>query len=146
MRLTRSDGDPWVLRFSPNDRYLAAKYDSDEQKDQLYLWDLGHPETKPKYLGTTCGGAFDFGLSSPVLAVGRCEGSGSIDMFDLTMTSSMPTKSIKQTGKPNSIAFRPDGRQLAVSSSDQPAVQVLELNENKVVLNFYIPRGVNEIS
>jgi WD40 repeat protein len=142
MQLPRSGSDPWVLRFSPDDRYLAAKYDSDELKNQLYLWDLSHPGTEQKYLGTTCNAAFDFDPSSHLLAVGRCDGSGSIDMFDLTVTSSMPTKSIKLTAAPESIAFRPGGRQLAVSSSIQPAVQVLELNEDKAVFNVKIPTGV----
>src|SRR5262249_2915400 len=84
--------DPWVLRFSPDDRYLAAKYDGDQLKDQLYVWDLSRPGVDAKYLGKTCGSAFDFDPNSQVLAVGRCDGSGSIDIFDLASASSMPSK------------------------------------------------------
>jgi hypothetical protein len=145
----RSGNDPWVLRFSPDDRYLAAKYDSDELRDQLYLWDLSYPGTKAKHFGTTYNAAFDFDPSSQVLAVGRCDGSGSIDIFELASASSRPTKRLKQAlpcweDCLHSLAFRPDGRQLAVSSSD--AVQVLELNEDKAVLNVTIPRGVNGLT
>jgi WD40 repeat protein len=132
---------PWVLRFSPDDRYLAAKYDSDQLEGQLYVWDLSRPGTKAKYFGTTCNTAFDFDPSSQVLAVGRCDGSGSIDMFDLGLASGMPTKSLKQVAEPQFIAFRPDGRALAVSSHDQPAVQVLELNQDKPGLSVSIPTG-----
>jgi WD40 repeat protein len=141
MHLPGFGSHPWVLRFSPDDRYLAAKYDGDQLKDQLYVWDLSRPGIEAKYLGTTCNTAFDFDLSSQVLAVGRCDGSGSIDMFDLGLASSMPTKSLKQTAIPQFIAFRPDGRQLAVSSGNQPAVQVLELNQNKAGLSISIPTG-----
>jgi hypothetical protein len=88
--------DPRVLRFSPDDRYLAAKYDGDQLKDQLYVWDLSRPGVDAKYLGKTCGSAFDFDANSQVLAVGRCDGSGSIDIFDLASASSMPTKRLKQ--------------------------------------------------
>src|SRR5262249_2702913 len=137
---------PWVLRFSPDDRYLAAKYDGDQLKGQLYVWDLSRPGTDAKYFGTTCNTAFDFDPSSQVLAVGRCDGSGYIDLFDLGLATSMPTKRLKQTAIPQFIAFRPDGRQLAVSSLRQPAVQVLELNQDKAVLNVSIPAGVMGIA
>jgi WD40 repeat protein len=141
MHLPGFGSHPWVLRFSPDDRYLAAKYDGDQLQDQLYVWDLSRPGTEAKYLGTTCNTAFDFDPSSQVLAVGRCDGSGSVDMFDLGLASSMPTKSLKQTAIPQFIAFRPDGRQLAVSSVNQPAVQVLELNQDKAGLSVSIPTG-----
>src|SRR5262249_39536448 len=141
MHLPGFGSHPWVLRFSPDDRYLAAKYDSDQLKGQLYVWDLSRPGTEAKYLGKTCHSAFDFDPSSQVLAVGRCDGSGSIDMFDLGLASGMPTKSLKQTAIPQFIAFRPDGRELAVSSHDQPAVQVLELNQDKPGLSVSIPTG-----
>jgi WD40 repeat protein len=62
-------------------------------------------------------------------------------MFDLQLASGMPTKSFKQTAIPQFIAFRPDGRELAVSSHDQPAVQVLELNQDKPGLSVSIPTG-----
>jgi WD40 repeat protein len=146
MHLPGFGSDPRVLRFSPDDNYLAAKYDGDQRKDQLYVWDLSRPGTGPKYLGTTCNTAFDFDPRSQVLAVARCDGSGSIDMFDLGLTTSMPTKSLKQTAIPQFIAFRPDGRQLAVSSGGQPAVQVLELNQGKAVLSVSIPTGVTGIA
>jgi WD40 repeat protein len=142
MRVPGFGSEPWVLRFSSDDRYLAAKYDTDQLKGQLYLWDLSRPGTEATYLGATCGTAFDFEQSSKLLAVGRCDGSGSIDMFDLRVTSSTPTRSLKHAAKPEFIVFRPDGRQLAVSSSDQPAVQVLDLKQDKVVLIVSIPTGV----
>jgi WD40 repeat protein len=136
--------DPWVLRFSPDDRYLAAKYGYDHQ---LYVWDLSRPGVDAKYLGKTCESAFDFDPNSQVLAVGRCDGSGSIDIFDLESASSMPTKRLKQAlacwrDCLQFVAFRPDGQQLAVSGLNQPAVQVLELNQDKAVLSVSIPRGV----
>jgi WD40 repeat protein len=143
--------DPWVLRFSPDDRYLAAKYDGDQLKDQLYVWDLSRPGVDAKYLGKTCGSAFDFDPNSQVLAVGRCDGSGSIDIFDLASASSMPTKRLKQAlacweDCLQFVAFRPDGQQLAVSGLNQPAVQLLELNQDKAVLSVSIPTGVRGIA
>jgi WD40 repeat protein len=143
--------DPWVLRFSPDDRYLAAKYDGNQLKDQLYVWDLTRPGVDAKYLGKTCESAFDFDPNSQVLAVGRCDGSGSIDIFDLASASSLPTKRLKQAlacGEDclQFVAFRPDGQQLAVSGLKQPAVQVLELNQDKAVLSVPIPTGVRGIA
>jgi WD40 repeat protein len=151
MHLPGFGSDPWVLRFSPDDLYLAAKYDGDQLKDQLYVWDLSRPGVDAKYLGKTCGSAFDFDPNSQVLAVGRCDGSGSIDIFDLASASSMPTKRLKQAlacweNCLQFVAFRPDGQQLAVSGLNQPAVQVLELNQNKVILSVSIPTGVRGIA
>src|SRR5262249_27545774 len=114
-------------------------------KNQLLIWDLdsgGEPH-KVSEEGI-CGGALDFSPNSRLLVFGQC--NRSIHLFD--PFSHQDVNQFIQGAYPDSIAVHPDGRYLALSSSQQPdlAVQVLDLYSGDIIKKFSIPKGVSGIA
>lgn len=134
----------WVIRFSPNGQFLAAK----DEPDQLHLWDLRHGSGPSKALGRVCGSAFDFSPDSRLVTFG-CDGpihlvniaSGQeINLLDVPAPDT-------NTYSINSIAFHPNGQQVAISSAEKDrAVQILNLNDGHSVKILSHPAGVNGIA
>jgi WD40 repeat protein len=135
----------WVIRFSPNGHFLAAKYHQSGAADPnpLYIWDLGRGEVALKPKAGVCGGAFDFSPDSRFLVVGQCDGS--IHLFDLALGQD---RTLTRGGAPVlSLAFRPPNSQQVAFSSNN-ALQVLDVNSGKVVKTFSPPEpgGVGSIT
>jgi TIR domain/AAA ATPase domain len=135
----------WVIRFSPNGHFLAAKYHQSGAADPnpLYMWDLGRGEVALKPKGGVCNEAFDFSPDSRFLVVGQCDGS--IHLFDLALGQD---RTLTRGGAPlSSLAFRPPNSQQVAFSSDN-ALQVLDVNSGKVIKTFSPPEpvGVSSIT
>jgi serine/threonine protein kinase/WD40 repeat protein len=124
----------WIIKFSPDGRLLAAKYHSENRMfPQLYVWDLRSRQAALK-IPAVC--SFDISGDSRWLAVGQPEGT--IQLYDLTSAKG-EFKALPRGPLPNGLAFHPDGRSLAVWTSQPRVVQVLDVQSGKVLMTFSHP-------
>jgi WD40 repeat protein len=118
------------LQFSPNSQLLAAVYHH-WSPPQLWVWDLDRRKTLLELAPGVHRQGFDFSPDSRLVAFGHKDGT--ICLYDLTSG-----KQVKRlvaglaASSPGAIRFHPDGRRLAVASSQLPGVQVHELDTAKV--------------
>jgi eukaryotic-like serine/threonine-protein kinase len=115
-------GDPaWVVRFSPDGRFLAAKYHPPGRDDlnRFRVWDLDRRkaifEAPPGVPWIAC----DFTPDGRRLAVGPR--AGQLELYDLTSPKRPPRRLPTGEGVVT-FAFHPDGRQLAVTCQNEVQV------------------------
>ena len=124
LELLPGNGYPaWVLRFSGNGRFLAAKHDPNHE---LRIWDLSENEKRHVTVaGDISAESIAFSADSRVVAFGQRDGS--IQVYDL---ESKEYKKVARGAEPHSMAFAPEGRRLAVSSLDGgAAVRILDADK-----------------
>lgn len=127
--LARLDGPgmpAWVLRFSPDGRYLAAKYHPPNQdaKSRCVIWNWRSRAVQLAVAEGMHHSAVDFTADSRRLAVGHEDGT--ILLFDLETRQEVSR--LEAGLAPHSLAFHPLRRSLAVSSLDEPLVKLLHLD------------------
>ncbi|MBL8039213.1 MAG: TIR domain-containing protein [Nitrospira sp.] len=139
----------WVLRFSSNGQFIAAK----DQTNQLHLWDLRHGNGPSKVLSNGCEHpfdlAFDFSLDSQLLAFSHCDGH--IHLFNIASGQEMNRINVPardgNAGSFNFLAFHPNSQRVAISSNEKErAVQILNLIDGKVVKVLAHNAGVHGIA
>jgi WD40 repeat protein len=115
----------WVIQFSPDGRWLAAKYNP----DIFRVWDLRAGTTvledKPIRVSQA---ALVFSPDSQSIAFGLEDGS--IHLYDL---ASQARRRLATGPQPHSMAFHPECPQLAVSSWPGRAVLVYDLHTGMVI-------------
>ncbi len=128
----------WTLRFSPDGRWLVAKY----QDGSLRLWDL---MTRDATLIVPSGvslGAVDFSPDSLRLAIGHNDGSIHLHATE----SGLELGRISSLAQPYAIAFHPLKNKLAVSSHTSLQVVVVDAETGDVSKSMPHPAGVRGMS
>jgi eukaryotic-like serine/threonine-protein kinase len=118
----------WILRFSPDGRFLAAVYDLG---GAFKLWDLRRkvPALELFYAG------FDFSPDGSCLAAHT---KGFIDLYELP--SGRLRKRVPHPGaKDAHLAFHPSGRRLAFAGGPDTKITVYDLDEEKTVQTLARP-------
>ena len=128
----------WTLRFSPDGRWLAAKY----QDGSLRVWDLERRETTLKIFSGVSLGAIDFSADSQRIAIG--DASGSIHIHAVATGDEL--KRFASLVQPYALAFHPDGDKLAISSHLNPQVVVVNTESGTVITPLPHPAGVRGMS
>jgi WD40 repeat protein len=127
----------WVLRFSPDGRFLIATDYHPEQR-HLRVWNV---KTGQSVLDTPLavqGAALDFLPESPVIAA--ADSQGSVHWFNLETGQRWSWEG--KVKNAYSFRFRRDGRQLAVSSLGQPAVAIYETVSGRLIAELAPLAGV----
>ena len=127
----------WVLRFSPDGRFLVATDYLPEQR-HLRVWNL---QTGVLILDTPLavqGAALDFQPHSAVLAA--VDGEGSVHWFDLGTGQRWSWEG--RVRNAYCLRFRGDGRQIAVSSLGRPGVAIYEATAGSLITELAHPAGV----
>jgi WD40 repeat protein/tRNA A-37 threonylcarbamoyl transferase component Bud32 len=128
---------PWVrLRFSPTGRFLAVDYYMSSPRG-LQVWELKPGPTKPWVLDKVSGGPC-FSPDEKALAVGLTDGAVSLR----DPASGEEIRRLPPGVPAESLAFRPDGKALAIANSTQPEVQIRELPSGKIVRTLKHEAGV----
>src|SRR5207249_1097526 len=117
----------WIVRFSPDGQFLAAKYHlrNDEDNNRVLVWRVDRREKVVELPFPLSRSTLDFSPDSLVMAAGRSDGT--IILYDLL--SGRETQRFQLGAEPAYLRFHPDGRSLAValepgSSSGQDPVEV----------------------
>jgi eukaryotic-like serine/threonine-protein kinase len=115
------NGIPAVfVRFSPNGRHLAVKYEAHGQV-LLVIWDVGRAAKLLEVPDGMHSDALDFRPDGVIVAAGRRDGS--IDLHDLVTGG--PPRRLPPGLVPQSLRFDPSGRRIAaVGLSSRETVHV----------------------
>lgn len=137
-------GPAWVLQFSPDGRYLAAKHHpaGNEATSQVQVWNLEHSETVLRPKETMHHSACDFAPDGRSFAVGTADGT--IVLFDLSTAEVIGR--IAGTPSPHSLRFHPTKSWLAISSLPSAVVEVRDLAGGAIQFSFPHPAGVRGIA
>jgi serine/threonine protein kinase/WD40 repeat protein len=125
-RLGGLGGVAYILLFSPDGRYLAAKYFQRDRPINYVVWDWKRGKEvmrQPCWLAAQP--ALDFAFtpdSRHVILGGRRDGT--VGCCDLA--SGKETRSLKVGGAPWTLALNPDGRRLAVALGEEVTVRDIE--------------------
>ena len=133
----------WLsARFSPDGRFLAVWYSVWSSQRPLQVWELKPGVSQPLLALPDAATQPEFSPDGLTLAVGLPDNS--LRLFGLT--TGQETKRVSLDLLPERLAFHPDGHKLAVSSTQQPGVQVRDLPSGKVVYALPHPAGVQAVA
>jgi eukaryotic-like serine/threonine-protein kinase len=129
-------GIGWPL-LSPNGKFLALQRDGEIH---LKIWNLAGPEPVVLMEGASATGGIAFSPDSTHLATGQPDGS--ISLYDLP--SGRQAKTLNGIPRPRSLAFHPEGRQLAVRSAT--GIQIYDLDTRKLLNDLPQLQGLEEFA
>lgn len=133
LRLPGEGVHPVVLLFSPDGKYLAVKYHT-ENSDRMYfaVWDLGQAKEILRENSGIPGRAVAFSKDSRWLAFGQREGV--IRLFNLSHGEEAEPVAAGSIPYLYHLAFSPDGCKLAVTyETTQGIIQVREIPSGKIL-------------
>jgi WD40 repeat protein len=127
----------WSLEFSPDGRFLAAKYHpaSRANPNRFYVWDLGRGEV---VLDVPSGVRGRIGFSPDGRHVAVVRQDHSVALYDL---GSGRYEVMRLTGesRPDAVLFNPDGTKVAISGRGDPGVRVHDLDPGRPVATLLEP-------
>jgi serine/threonine protein kinase/WD40 repeat protein len=137
----------WLYpRFSPDGRFLAVWYccwtSQPAMQGPLQVWQLAPPRDRPIRTLDAVATQPEFSPDGRALAVGLPDNSLRV----LDVATGQETNRFPLGLLPERLAFHPDGRTLAVSSTKQPRVQVHDLPSGRVVATLPHPAGVQAVA
>jgi WD40 repeat protein len=142
LRLPGPKCPAWHVNFSPDGRFLVAKYHPPSKHVQMLfqVWDLRRGRVILRVPASDVDWrAFDFSSDSRLLAVGRRHGS--ISLYDLA--SGVEVKRLALDATPGSLSFQPRGRKLAVSCRESSTVEIHDLDSGKRIAVLAHPDTVS---
>jgi serine/threonine protein kinase/WD40 repeat protein len=145
-RIEGSGNPAFVMRFSPDARYLAVKHHPPNQHypSQFSIWDCdnGNDEQAVKVLDVSNGiyhRSLSFGPNSRRVAVASRR-----ELLIYDLPSSEPTNRIPLTVVPISLSFSPEGQRVAVCGSD--SLLLYDLIENRLTSVLSHPSAVRHVA
>jgi WD40 repeat protein len=133
---------PWVMRFSPDGKLLAVKYQQPgfEHPNVLRLWRLADRRALCEPPGGVCTVAVDFSPDGRTMAVGAYDGTFALyDTADGREAARWPSGPM-----PYSVRYSPDGTRAAVSY--EGGVAVRDAATGEVHATFSAPGQVRGIA
>jgi serine/threonine protein kinase/WD40 repeat protein/tetratricopeptide (TPR) repeat protein len=129
----RGRRDMYLLRFSPDGRFLATQHDPGFA---LTVWDLKRRAVTVEDPGPVLSHSADFSPDSRQIAVARHDGA--IRVYDLATGQPRPRFRVPA---PLELVFRPDGAQIAVISSErnQSSCCILEAESGQLIRSIALP-------
>ena len=129
----RSDRGIAVLRFSPDGRYLATTH---SPGSALTVWDVDRQAVALHDLGPVSWGTVKFSPDSRRIAL--CHEDGALLLYDLATGRPSQRGSVPAA---ESLAFRGDGAQIAVTCNDPKNAfcRILDVETGRVVRSFPMP-------
>jgi len=118
----------WVLRFSPDGRWLAAIYGN---AGRLRVWDLRGGTAVLSLETGVHQAALDFSPDGNSIVVGQADGS--IVFYDLPSGQQRKLPGSTVLAEPHTIRFSPAGGQLAISSATHNTVHVRDARDGQLL-------------
>jgi serine/threonine protein kinase/WD40 repeat protein len=129
-----------IYGFSPNSRYLRARYGREPEGPSDWVWDL---EQQKPVLKELPGSAWDdFSADSRLTAA--CHTDGTISIYDLS-----PGKELKRlpgARQFDHLALDPGNTRLACASREDPTVEIREVESGRSLLAWTCPSGVSALA
>ena len=120
LRLPGPGCPAWIMRFSPDGRFLAARYHPTNGGSRFFrLWDLSSGETIRKGPIRLKGLAWDFSPDSRQLAISQHDGS--LVLYEIATGQEVK---LARVSRVYDIAFDPAGRRLGLSTWEAGSIQV----------------------
>jgi WD40 repeat protein len=130
----------WIHGFSPNSRYLRARYNDDQEAPIEWIWDLDRQ--KPVLKDLPGGLATDFSSDSRFVA--GCHLDGTLSIYELG--SGKELKRLPGHRTYNHLMLDPSNSRLACSSGDYSNVEIREVESGRSILTLQCPAPVNAVA
>jgi WD40 repeat protein len=133
----------WNTLFSPDGRYLSAKYHGWGQDilNQVKIWDVSQKQTQVHIPGGIRAVAFDFSPDSRFAASGTQDN----DLLIHELTSGKELLRYPLGFAPYAMSYSPDGTRLAISSLEG-AVQIRSTTDGGLLKTFEHPAGARGLA
>jgi serine/threonine protein kinase/WD40 repeat protein len=142
MRCPVRGGEPLVLVFSPDGRWLAANYAQSRGRYQCVVWDSRGGAPRLNVPGAWLAGGAIFDPSSRRVAVSLP--NHAVGIYDLD--SGTEPKRIEGVPPLEYLAFDPAGRHLAISSARDCVVEVRDVDTGEVTARLTHPGATRALS
>ena len=130
----------WLFGFSPNSRYLRARYWREPEGLTDWVWDIDQQRAVLKELR---GDAWeDFSSDSRWLA--RCQSDNMLSVYDLG--SGKELKRFPGTRQFNHVILSPGNTRLACSSGEDPMVEIRDAESGRNIRTLACPSGVSALA
>jgi serine/threonine protein kinase/WD40 repeat protein len=130
----------WISGFSPNSRYLKARYLHDRETVTDWVWDLEQQKAVLRELPGDL--ANDFSSDSRFFA--KCDPGGTLSIYDLG--SGKEFKRLPGTRRFNNLVLNPGNTSLACSSDDDTNVEIRDVESGRNILTWPCPSNVLAIA
>ena len=132
----------WVLRFSPDDRLLAARYRRRADAPALFrVWDWEARKIMLQLTNVLDAWAVDFHPTSRLIALGRADKT--VVIYDLA--SGQSSQTIPQREEPLTLCFDPAGTRLAVCF-ESPTVVIWDWRSGRLLRTLAHPDYVQGLA
>jgi serine/threonine protein kinase/WD40 repeat protein len=129
-------------RFSSDGRFLGVWYTTWTSQRPLQVWELKPGVFQPLLTLADAATEPEFSPDGRTLTVGLPDSS--LRLFDLT--TGQETKRVPLDLLPARLALHPDGKKIAVSSTQRPRVQIRDLPSGQIVHTLPHPAGVQAVA
>jgi WD40 repeat protein len=117
-----------LLRFSPDDRYLAA-YFQESDSGCAFLWDLDRSEDHPLLILSGCSSPWSFAGSGRMAVIGTRDRR--VRRFDLG--TGREREPLDAGLVPSAVAVQPQGRVLAVAALERGVVRLIDPESGRLL-------------
>lgn len=131
----------WILRFSPDGKFLAAKHESPGES-LVQIWDLSKREPVFKTTDPIAFAALDFHPSAAQAAL--VDASGKLRLVDLESGEELKSWPVEM--QPYTICYDPSGTRLAMSNHQEQNVRLFDLTAGRFVAQLPHSSGVRGMS
>ena len=132
-----SAGTPYLLRFSPDGRFLAVHREK-KSANEVTVWDL--KSRKAIFNIANCREYWGVAFSPDSRRLAADVADGSIRVYNVA--TGEESARLDPASPPAHICFHPDGRRLGVSSKDGRTVQIWDVETGRVLRTLPHPKGV----
>ena len=135
-----------VHGFSPNSRYLAARYWDETGEESIWIWDVEnqkavvrasqHADSTYEQITFLLGGVFS--VDSRFFSVGRADGT--ISVYDLASGQDITHLPHKRLA--DFLFSHPGNTRMVFCSQDDPEVKIRDVGSGKILRTLVCPAGV----
>jgi len=129
----QGDREVFVFALSPDGRYLASR---DHPSGAVVVWDVDQGAVSLRDPGPVSSWSARFSPDSHRIAVARVDGS----LLVYNLGSGRPRSTWRGPAPAHDLAYRPDGKQLAVVyPSNPPACRILDAETGQLLRSIQLP-------
>lgn len=127
-RLPGGGHETWSMRFSPDERVLAARYDLRGPETELVVWDTSTCREVRRFPGRHVAQSFDFASGGAQLISGTRDGV--VHRYDLATGAEIHRyQAVREI---RDVKVSPDGRSVALTSVQNGVVEIRDLDSGKL--------------
>lgn len=143
-RLQSTEQACWVLRFSPDGRWLGGKFHDRSDDARMLFWRLGHQAPCLELTGERGQGSFVLGEvdGTPVIVLAGPDRR--IELLGLPDGELLATLTLEH--RPFRADLSPQGDRVLVSDFDRPGVSIWSIAENRLLLHIEPPSFVGPVA